>query len=248
MTTGRLARIFRHPVKGIGNEALEAAALSPEGALAGDRAWALLTDAAPDCDAWQPRRNFLQVASGPRLAAVTARSDGDAVVLSHPDRPDFRLTGVADGPALGDWLAPLWPAERPAPARLVRAPGHGMTDMPDPFVSLGNLSSLRALSQRAGRDLDPRRFRINLWIDGLAPWEEFDLIDTNLALGAAALAVAERIGRCRAPEADPATGRRDVDICRVLDAGWGHTDFGVYCRVTEGATVRPGDALAPAER
>ncbi len=247
MTTGRLARIYRHPVKGIGSEALEAATLSPEGALAGDRAWALLTAAAPDCDAWQPRRNFLQVASGPGLAAVTARSDGDAIVLSHPDRPDFSLTGLADGPPLGDWLAPLWPAERPAPARLVRAPGHGMTDMPDPFVSLGNLSSLRALSQRAGRDLDPRRFRINLWIDGLAPWEEFDLIGTSLALGPATLAIAERIGRCRAPEADPATGRRDADICRVLDAGWGHTDFGVYCRVTGGATVRLGDALAAAE-
>jgi uncharacterized protein YcbX len=246
VTTGRLARIYRHPVKGIGSEALEAAALSPRGALAGDRAWALLTAAAPDGDGWQPRRNFLQVASGPGLAAVTARSEGEAVVLSHPDRPDFRLTGASDGPALGAWIGALWPAGRPAPARLLRAPGHGMTDMPDPFVSLGNLSSLRALSQRAGRDLDPRRFRINLWIDGLAPWEEFDLAGRGLSLGAATLAVAARIGRCRAPEADPATGRRDVDVCRVLDEGWGHTDFGVYCRVTEGATVRRGDALAAA--
>ena len=246
MTTGRLARIYRHPVKGIGSEPLEAADLSPAGALAGDRAWALLTAAAPDDDAWQPRRNFLQVASGPGLAAITARSEDEAVVLSHPDRPDFRLAGAADGPALGAWIASLWPAERPAPVRLLRAPGHGMTDMPDPFVSLGNLSSLRALSQRAGRDLDPRRFRINLWVDGLAPWEEFDLPGRDLTLGPARLSVAERIGRCRAPEADPATGRRDVDVCRVLEDGWGHTDFGVYCRVSVGATVRLGDALAPA--
>ena len=239
----RLTQIFRHPVKGIGSEALRAAMLSPEGAMAGDRAWALLSSAAPDTEAWQPRRNFLQVASGPGLARVTAATQGDKIRLSHPDRPDLTLDPDAPEQALAPWVEGIWPKERPAPGRLVRAEGHGMTDMPEPYVSVGNMSSLRALSERAGRTLDPRRFRINLWIEGLAPWEEFDLLGETFTIGAVPLTAAERIGRCRAPEADPATGLRNVNVCRVLEDGWGHTDFGIYVRVAEAGEVRVDDVV-----
>lgn len=238
-----LRHIFRHPVKGIGSEALESAQLSPDGALHGDRAWALLTAAAPDIDDWQPRRSFLVVAAGPDLAQVTARTEGGTITLSHPARPDLRIDPEQDGAALADWVAPIWPADRPGPARLVKAPGHGMTDMEAAYVSLGNLASLRALSQRAGQDLDMRRFRINLWVDGLAPWEEFDLIDTALTLGDVTLEAAEPIGRCRAPEANPQTGRRDIATNKVLHEGYGHTDFGIYLRVQSPGTVALGDAL-----
>lgn len=240
-----LDRIYRHPIKGIGAEALEAATLTPEGALAGDRAWALLTANAPDSDDWQPRRNFLQVASGPGLAGVRAATEGGGIRLSHADLPDLVVTGPEDGAALGDWVAPLWPETRPGPARLVRAPGHGMTDMPDPFVSIGNLASLRALSQTAGAELDPRRFRINLWVEGWAPWEEVDLIGKTIQIGEVTLIGAEPIGRCRAPEANPETGQRDVNVCRVLEDGWDHTDFGIYARVAAPGSVRLGNPVTP---
>jgi len=240
----RLAGIFRHPLKGLGSEPLDAAALSPGGALHGDRAWALLNANAPDTDEWQPRRNFLQVASGPALARTRAAQEEGGLRLSHPDKPDLVLRPETDGAALADWVADLWPPDRPGPGRLVRAPGHGMTDMPDPYVSIGSLSSLRDLSERAGRDLDPRRFRINLWVEGWEPWQEFDLIGARFRIGACALDGAERIGRCRAPDADPDTGARNVNMCGVLSDGWGHTDFGIYVRVAEAGEVRCGDPVA----
>lgn len=243
--TARLAAIWRHPVKGIGAEPLDTADLSPEGALAGDRAWALLHKAAPDTDAWQPRRNFLVVAAGPALAAVTARMRDDGrIALAHPDRAPLVFDPETQAAALIDWVAPLWPDDRPPPARLIRAPGHGMTDMPDPFVSIGSLASLRALSQRAGRPLDPRRFRINLWIDGLAPWEEADAIGRRWVVGGVPLDLAEPIGRCRAPEANPETGRRDAATNRLLEAAQGAPEFGVYARVAAPGTVRVGDPVA----
>jgi hypothetical protein len=237
-----LAAIRRHPVKGIGAEAPEAARLAPEAGMAGDRALALLTAAGDDGDDWQPRRNFVQVASGPALAPVTAETDGAAVILRHPDRPDLRLT-PEDGAALAAWVAPLWPADRPAPVRLVRAGGHGMTDMPEPYVSIGSLASLRALSQRAGRPLDPARFRINLWVEGWAPWEEGDMIGRRLTVGAVPLQIAEPIGRCRATEASPETGRRDTDTLRLLREATDSTDFGVYARVLAPGEVRLEDAV-----
>lgn len=238
-----LAQIRRHPIKGIGSETLDVAEISPTGALHGDRAWALLNSQAEDSDAWQPRRNFLQVASGPDLAAIEATSTADTVTLSHPRSDPITLTPETDGPALGAWIAPLWPADRPGPARLVRAPGHGMTDMPDPFVSLGSTASLKALSQRAGIALDPRRFRINLWIDGLTPWQEHEWVGAELTLGDVQFVVDQRIARCRAPEANPETGRRDANVLRLLEEAGQATDFGLYLRAKTAGEVRTGDTL-----
>jgi uncharacterized protein YcbX len=117
----------------------------------------------------------------------------------------------------------------------------GMSDAPFASVSILNEASLRALSQKIGQDLDPRRFRGNLWLDGLAPWEEFDLVGKRLRIGAAEVDVVEPIGRCRATEANPVTGRRDAPTLAALEDGWGHTRFGVYAMVRKGGLVAVGD-------
>lgn len=238
-----LAHIWRHPIKGIGSEACQRVELTSEGAVEGDRAWALLNAAAEDIDAWQPRRNFLQVASGPRLAAVTAETTATGVTLTHPDRSALHLDPATGGEALAAWIGDLWPAERPGPARLVQAPRQGMTDVEFPSVSIGNLASLKALSEYAGKPIDMRRFRINLWLDGLEPWAETDLLNGDIRLGDAHLSPVEPIERCRAPDADPISGDRDVAMLKLLTDGWSTRNFGVYFRVADPGTVSVGDRL-----
>lgn len=241
--TGTLAHIWRHPIKGIGSEACEQIALTPEAAVVGDRAWALLNAEAEDTDAWQPRRNFLQVASGPALAAIGAVSTDTGVLLTHPQRDPLDFKPDTDPAALGTWIGDLWPAGRPGPARLVKAPPQGMTDVEFASVSIGNLSSLRALSQKAGMHIDMRRFRINLWLDNLAPWEEIDLLSRDITLGGVTLSPVEPIERCRAPDANPQNGQRDIGMLCTLEDGWNTRDFGVYFKVKSGGTVAVGDRL-----
>lgn len=243
--TAKLAHIWRHPIKGIGSEACQSVDLTQEGAVEGDRAFALLNAAGADSDAWQPRRNFVQVAAGPGLAAVSARWSGADLTLTHPDHAPFTFAPRSDAGALAAWIGALWPADRPAPVRLVAAPPQGMTDADFPSVSIGNLSSLRALSQYVGRPLDMRRFRINLWLDGLAPWEEIDLLSGDLAIGDARLAPVEPIERCRAPDANPDNGQRDVSVLRALEDGWSTRDFGVFFRVRKDGAVRLNDEVTP---
>ena len=244
--SGRVAALWRHPIKGIGREALDAVELVPGEPMPLDRAWALLQETAEDTDAWQPRRSFLQGAAGPSLMAVHSTWDGDSLVLTHPERPELRLDPDRDGDALREWIAPIWPSERPAPARLVRAPATGMADNEVPLISVLNRASLDALSEAAGAALDARRFRGNLLVDGLEPWEEWGWVGHRLRAGGVELEVTERIGRCRATEADPVTGRREHDPVALLRRGWGHTDFGVYARVVSGGRVALGDPVAPA--
>ena len=195
-------------------------------------------------DDWQPRRNFVVVAYGPQLAQITAKTlEADRLELAHPSLPTLEFDPTTEGQRALDWVRPIWPSQHSAPARFVTAPPQGMADNGLAQVSLLNLSRLRALSKKAGASLEVGRFRGNLWVEGWAPWEEFDLIDQIVTVGSIKLRITERIERCRATEANPTTGLRDVDVPKILEAGWDHRDFGVYATVIEDGTLAVGDPV-----
>ena len=247
-----VAQIWRHPIKGIGAEALSETRITRNLPLPLVRAWALLQVGGEAGTGWRSCSNFLRGAKGPSLMAITARSetaeDGAVkITLAHPDRPEISIDPDRDGGALMDWVRPIYPEERPAPAALIKAPPQGMSDANFPSISILNRASLRALGQKLGQNLDERRFRGNLWLEGLAPWEEFDLVGKTLRIGmgeeAVEIEVIEPIGRCRATEANPETGRKDAHVLAGLSNGWGHTQFGVYATARSNGCIRSGDPV-----
>lgn len=247
--TACLAHIWRHPIKAIGVEELGAVLLKAGRALPFDRHWAVAHEAArlAEGGGWAPKINFLRGVSGPELMAITAQlAPGGTVSLRHPRAPDLSVNPdrADDAARLLAWLAPLWPADRPAPARVVRAEGCAMTDKAEPFVSVLNLASNRALGATMGRDLSIRRWRGNLWIDGFKPWQEFDLIGQEISIGPARLRIDQSITRCKATTVNPDTGAVDGDTLQALRDGYGHQDFGVYATVVSGGTVTRGDRVA----
>ncbi|WP_103259150.1 MOSC domain-containing protein [Tabrizicola aquatica] len=247
--TGRVAHLVRHPIKSAGFEPVETVELSAGAAFPFDRVWAVAHAAARLTDpvTWAPKLQFLRGWGSAELMAVACQSDPDAkqVTLAHPRRPttSFRPDDPADAVRLIDWLRPLWPENRPEPARVVRVPGQALTDQDQPLVSINSLSSLADLSARMGQDLSIHRFRGNIWVKDWAPWSELDLVGQEINVGAARLRVEEPIGRCRATGANPATGQQDADTMGTLEAGYGHTDFGVFARVIRGGAVRLGDEV-----
>ena len=247
-----LAHLCRHPIKSVGFEALDAIDLEAGRALPFDRRWAV-THAQTRADAdgqWLPKSQFLRGVVAADLMAIRAQLDPQIrrLTLTHPTGGSLQIApdDDGDGARLADWLRPVWPADKPAPVGLRRAgDGQPFTDTPTPFVAVLNMASLRALSQRVGSDLSIHRFRGNLWLDGLAPWEEFDLVGQDLQIGDARLRIEQPITRCAATSANPQTGRRDIDVPAALERAYGHADFGVYARVMEGGTLGVG---APAWR
>ena len=244
--TARLAHIVRHPLKAIGREELDAVTLTAGAWMPFDRLWAVAHGNAKLDGGWGVKANFLRGVTEPALMAVTARLDDteERLTLDHPEAGQIaiRPDDPQETPILLDWLARLWPADLPAPAGIYRAADAHLTDVPEPWVSINNHATLRAVSQRAGQSLSMHRWRGNLWIEGLAPWEEFDLVGATLRIGDATVEVRERITRCKATMANPETGRRDVDTLATLRT-WDHQDFGVYAAVTSGGTVRRGDPV-----
>jgi GntR family transcriptional regulator / MocR family aminotransferase len=134
----------------------------------------------------------------------------------------------------------------PAPPVLVRSRGGHFMDKPDNVISLINLATVRSLEQQWGVDIDPLRFRANIYIDGARPWEEFDWVGKEIRIGDAVFAVDRKNGRCGATNVNPTTARRDLDIPSSLRATVGHKNLGVYLIVRDGGEVAVGNSvLAP---
>lgn len=246
--TARLAHILRHPIKAHGREELASVVLSAGAALPWDRHWAVAHEMSkfdPAAPGWVRCANFQRAARTPALMAIAARFDEATgeMELTHPDLPPLVFHPETEGPRLIDWLAPISPTEGFRPRALVRAPGVAMTDSDYPSVSIKNLASNAALGAQMGRDLSIHRWRGNLWLDGLAPWEEFGWIGRRLRIGAAVLEVRERVGRCKATTADPQTGLVDADTLGALRQAVGEQDFGVFAVVVEGGRIAPGDRV-----
>lgn len=246
---GSVAHLVRHPIKSAGFEAVGAVTLAAGAAFPFDRVWAVAHAAArlPEPLAWAPKLQFLRGWGSADLMAVSCTSDPEAgqVKLSHPCRPteSFRPDDAADAARLIDWLRPLWPENRPEPAQVIRVPGQALTDQDQPLVSINSLTSLADLSVRMGQDLSIHRWRGNIWVGGWEPWAELGLIGREISIGTVRLRVEEPIGRCRATGANPATGLLDADTMTALEAGYGHTDFGVFARVIAGGDVALGDEV-----
>jgi uncharacterized protein YcbX len=131
----------------------------------------------------------------------------------------------------------------------VEAPGAWrFTDHPQGQVSLINMASVRDLGQKMGVELDPMRFRANVYVEGWPAWAENQWTGRRLMLGWAQAEVFKPIVRCAALHVNPTTAERDLDVTKALFDHYGHMFCGIYVKVTAAGALSLGDAVtAPAE-
>ncbi len=247
--TWTLAEIYRHPVKSLGEEALESVTLETGRPLAHDRTWAIAhgaTEWSAENPIWGRPGNFINQTHVPKLAQIeTSFNEATGTLtLRHPEAGFLSIQpGTPDDNAkLTDWVAPLTEGTtRQGPFSVCQAPEVAFTDFEDTHISIASTRSRAILEDVTGTGLEPIRFRMNLWLEGMDPWEEFDLIGRELDVGSARLKVIGRCERCNATTANPETGARDVQIPTILRQRYGHMDFGIYAQVIGGGPVRIGD-------
>jgi len=238
--------LWRHPIKGHGREELSEATLSKGQTMPWDRRWAVAHELAEaDNTAWAPCANFSRGSKNGAQMAINTTSNEAAgtVTLSHPDLPGLTFDPDCEAQAFLDWVRPIMPANRAQSTRIVRVDGRGMTDTDYPSISLINLASNDDLEATMGTEISALRWRCNIHINGFAAWEEFNWVGKSLRIGEVELAVREPIVRCLATTANPATGTRDLDTLKALNTTYGHQNFGIYCEVTTGGTLRVGDPV-----
>lgn len=243
-----LTDIFRHPIKAHGVERLTSTTLTVGKCIPWDRMWAVAhTDAKLDGNAWVRCTNFSRAARTPGIHAITCSMDEttETVTLQHPDRKDFTFQPDDDRQLSGflAWVKPLMDPDRVQSSHIIRVDGPGMTDTNYASISLNNQASRRALQQHTGVQMQMERFRGNLWVDGLAPFEEHEWIGKTIRIGTAVFEGVETIERCMATHASSETGKRDADTLGTLEAKYGHRDFGLFLKVVEDGTTKLGDEV-----
>ncbi|SOR30129.1 MOSC (sulfur-carrier) domain protein [Methylorubrum extorquens] len=247
----RIAALYRYPVKGLSPEAVETAELETSGYFPGDRLYAIengpsgFNETVPR---HLPKIAYLMLMRNEALARLRTRFDDATHRLTVEENGvqavDADLSTAEGREALAAFMKGFLPQElRGAPQVLTAPPGYRFTDSRTGYVSLINRASVAATEDLAGAPVDPLRFRSNLYLDGLEPWAELDMVGRVLEAGDVRLKITSRTERCAATNVDPQTGQRDLSIPRTLMQGVGHTDCGVYAEVLAGGVLRTGDSL-----
>ncbi len=257
------------PVKGTRVRSVERVELESSGA-AGDRVFFVI-------DGRDRMRNGKQLGS---LQAVVATLQDECLRLELPDgsvaegpvelgdelTATFYSRPVTVRAVLGPWSQAL-SEQCGQPLRLVHCPG-AVDRGPAGAVSLISRGSLRRLGEEADAadtadaagaadaadgEIDPRRFRMLIEVDGAAPHAEDDWVGHRFRLGTAEVSFTGHVGRCLVTSRDPVTGTvtlPTLDLLRGYRSRLPTSEplpFGVHGAVLRPGTVRVGDLLEPVE-
>lgn len=137
------------------------------------------------------------------------------------------------------------------PLRLVEAGDEGAVDRGcSGAVTLISQASLRRLANRAERaNVDARRFRMLIEVDGVDPHEEDGWVGRTLEVGEAVLRGRGHVGRCVITNRHPETGEIDLQTLTILGRyrrGLDTTEpvaFGIYGEVVRPGAVSVGDVV-----
>jgi GntR family transcriptional regulator / MocR family aminotransferase len=241
--------IYRYPIKGLSAQRVPRVVIEAGQPFPKDRTFALARPGSaidPHAPKWVKKGLFVMLMLDEALARVDTQLDVDTLDFTVMQGKELllraNLGSENDRNHLEEFFRELVPILQDPP-RLVAARGGHFMDKPDNVLSLINLATVRGLEEQWGVEIDPLRFRANFYIEGAQPWEEFDWIGSDIALGDALFRVDRRNGRCGATNVNPATGRRDLDIPGSLRAAFGHKDLGVYLMARKTGEVLIGDTV-----
>lgn len=213
MITARVVKTFVYPVKGMaGIQTTERGLhINPTVGVVGDRNFAVAKNPMPETT-WQKKAHF-------RVCMNTPECAKQKILHDHMNEHDLDENFRPPRSLIEEVVMSSDPFTA---GHLIDTGGEfNMGDSSKPYVSLLNLDSVRALARYIGKDIDPHRFRMNGWIDGLGPFKElkwcteFERPDQfPLTIGDVSFGIDDICERCKAINANPSTGQYDDDILR----------------------------------
>jgi len=242
-----ITQIWRFPVKSMQGETLSTASVDYNG-IVGDRHWCL-RDVASGRNLTARREPGLLFA-----AAKVVDLNPFRVEIAIPDGPTIRGVGTDDddpaiNAALSSWIG------RPVELRVAISDDAGTyetqadeTETGEWFTWEGPPGSyhdstrtrVSLVSAATMRDWDPRRFRINVIVDGDT---ENALVGRTVQAGTVTLDVLKQIDRCvMTTRPQPGGIERDLSVLKTVVAEMGNM-LGIGAVVTAPGTMNVGDPL-----
>ncbi len=246
-----VAKLVHYPVKGLCGLAKVQATLTTGKGMPLDRVYAI-ENGSHRFDAqnpkWLPKTHFLQLMRNERLASLGLTFDEERHTLAL-FRDGKQVAKGALNTKLGrqiieQFLASYMRSDLMGPPRIVCAESHSFTDIAEKALHVVNLETVRDVSRVIGVDLDPLRFRANVYLEGVPAWQERHWLGKTIVCGDAHLRVFAETGRCEATSVDPRTAKRGPSIPSALLRTWGHDKLGLYTKVVRCGVISTGDTAS----
>ena len=227
----RVVALYRYPVKGFAPEVCQSLTVLEQGRIAGDRVLGFrFADSPAADDAWSRKNELVVLMNTPGLARLAVRFDSKAMRLCISHGGDV-LADEALNPAgrrricvaLEHYVSGL--EENPLSAHPQRLPlrlvGDGVSpryqDNSEGQATLHSRETLATVAAAIGEPaLSEVRFRSNIVIEGVAPWEENRWFGRRILIGDVEFEVVRHKTRCLATHANPGTGARDLPMMALL--------------------------------
>ena len=110
-------------------------------------------------------------------------------------------------------------------------------------VSLLNIQSINDFQRKIDKKIEISRFRGNICIDGIKPWEEREWIGKIIKINNVSFKVEKNIPRCVAINLKPTTDDNSLNLLQSLKKNYNHFEMGIYLTVLEDGKINLGDKL-----
>ena len=115
--------------------------------------------------------------------------------------------------------------------------------MPDNSISLINKKSINDFSKKISTDIEFERFRANIYIDGLAAWEERNWIGKTIKINNVDFVVSDEISRCSATNLRPSTDIVTINLPNELKKIYDHINMGLYLVPQQNGVISKDDKI-----
>ena len=111
-------------------------------------------------------------------------------------------------------------------------------------VSLINIQSVNDFQKKINEKIEISRFRGNICIDGIKPWEEQEWVGKIIKINNVSFKVEKKIPRCVAINLKPQTDDNSLNLLQALKKTYNHFDMGIYLTALEGGDISIGNHIS----
>jgi uncharacterized protein YcbX len=110
-------------------------------------------------------------------------------------------------------------------------------------VSLLNIQSINDFQKKIDKQIEMSRFRGNICIDGIKPWEEREWIGKIIKINNISFKVEKNIPRCVAINLTKTTENNSLNLLQSLKKNYNHFEMGIYLTTLDDGEINLGDKV-----
>ena len=111
-------------------------------------------------------------------------------------------------------------------------------------ISLINNKSIKDFENKTNQEIETKRFRGNIYVDGIEAWEERNWIGKIIKINNISFKVEKNIPRCVAINLKPNTDDDSLNLLQSLKKTYNHFDMGVYLTALDSGEINIGDIIS----